>query len=152
MRYVPIALALLVTMSAHKCNEKTVAAVGGGSPAAGVEKIGSILDSKWVLQTLKGNAISMPDGVPAPWLKLNKEGDRLEGFGGCNNMMGGFSLTGDKISFPGLAATKKFCEATMPTENGFMSALRNTRTFKMDGNVLKFLGDGGSDLATFKPE
>lgn len=152
MKYIPIALTLLITMSAHKCNDKTAAAVGGESPAESVQKMGSLLDTKWLLHTLKGNVVAMPDDKTAPWLKLNKEGDQLEGFGGCNNMMGGFTLTGDKISFPGLASTKKFCEATMPTENAFMTALRNTTAFKMEGNVLKFLGDGGADLATFKPE
>jgi putative lipoprotein len=145
LSYTPIALVLILTMSASKCNDKTAEAAGG------VDKIGTILDSKWILQTVKGNTVTMPDGIEMPWLKLSAEGNGLEGFGGCNQLMGSFELQGDRISFPSLGSTKKFCEATMPVENTFKSALNNTDGFKADGDLLKLLSQG-SEVATFKSE
>lgn len=151
MRAIPILLTVLVTMSAHKCSEATAAAAGDGDPVKGAKKIGSVLDQKWVLQTLKGKPVSLPKDVAAPWLKLTKEGSRVEGFGGCNNLFGGFTLEGDRVKLENLASTKKFCEAVQPTENAFMSALKGTDHFKLEGNVLKLL-TGTAEAATFRPE
>lgn len=152
MKYIPLALTLFVTLSANKCNNKTAEAAGGGDVAAGASKITSIVDSKWVVRSIKGNTVSMPDGAEAPWLRLLKDGGKVEGFGGCNSVMGGFKLEGDRVEFPNLGSTKKYCESTQPTENAFMSAMRNTKTFKMDGEILHFMDADGSDQATFTQE
>ncbi|MBL7951564.1 MAG: META domain-containing protein [Flavobacteriales bacterium] len=153
MKYIPLALTLLVTMSAHKCNEKTAAAAGDGDVAMGAEKVTSLLDSKWVVRTIKGNTVTMPDGAEAPWLRLLKDGDKVEGFGGCNSLMGGFQLEGERVQFPNLGSTKKYCEGVQPIENGFMSALRAARKFNVDkSGVLGLMDDAGADLATFTQE
>lgn len=135
---------LFVTLSAEKCaSDKTA----GGD----VKGMANVLDNKWVLQSLGENAVTMPDGMAAPWLKLGKEGNTVEGNGGCNALMGSFTMEGDKISFPGLGSTKKYCESTMSTENAFMSALKRVDQFKLDGGMLHLLG-GGQELATLKGE
>jgi len=156
MRYITIAISLLllVTLSAHKCNEKTAAAAGDGNPAVGMTKIPGIMDSKWVVRTIKGNVVTMPDkGGEAPWLRMLKEGNKVEGFGGCNSLMGGFRLSGEQIQFPNLGSTKKFCESTQSIENGFMGALKATRKFKLDkAGLLHLTDDAGADLATFTQE
>ena len=151
MKKLILLAALSTVLSAHTCNKKTVEATGSSNAAEGVKKIGSIMGTKWVLQTLKGNAVSMPDGVAAPWLKLAEGGTSIEGSGGCNALIGSFDLQGDKISFPGLGATKKYCEALMPTESAFIGALKKVDQFKMDGPLLKLMSDG-AELASFKAE
>lgn len=145
MKHIALALTLLATLSASKCNEKTAAAAGGA------EQLAALVDNKWMLQSLKGNAVSMPDGATAPWLKMLKEGERLEGFGGCNSLFGGYALDGDKVKFTNVGSTKKYCEGIQSTENAFMSALRDTDGFKMDGALLKLLSNG-AELAAFKAE
>lgn len=145
MKHLLLGSLLFVTLSAEKCNSDKAGATGLGS-------IASLVDSKWVLQSLGGDAISMPDGLPAPWLKLGKEGNTIEGNGGCNALMGSFNLDGDKLSFPGgVGSTKKYCENTMATENAFLGALKRVDQFKLDGGVLKLLG-AGQELATLKGE
>lgn len=135
---------LFATLTAEKCNSD-------GARGTGSDKMPLIMDSRWVLQTLNGNAVTMPEGTALPWLKLGKEGNTIEGNGGCNALMGSFNLDGDKISFPGLGSTKKFCAETMPTENAFMAALKRVDQFKLDGGTLQLLG-AGSELATLKGE
>ena len=71
MKQLLIATLLFVTLSAEKCN----------TDQAGVTGMANVLDTKWVLQSLGENAISMPDGLPSPWLKLMKDGNTLEGNG-----------------------------------------------------------------------
>lgn len=148
MKKIAIALVLFISMSAHTCNEKTVKAVGNGTS---MTKAASLLESKWVLQTVENNVVKMPESTEKPWVKLAKEGSKVEGFGGCNNLFGGFELNGDAIKFPNLASTKKYCEETQPTENAFMSALRNTDHFKLDGSTLK-LFQGTRELISLQPE
>lgn len=148
MKKIAIALVLFISMSAHTCNEKTVKAVGNGTS---MTKAASLLESKWVLQTVENNVVKMPESTEKPWVKLAKEGSKVEGFGGCNNLFGGFELNGDAIKFPNLASTKKYCEKTQPTENAFMSALRNTDHFKLDGSTLK-LFQGTRELISLQPE
>ncbi len=151
MKQISIALVLFLTLGSHTCNKKTMEAAGGGDAKKGAEMVSSIMDNKWVLGSIEGNAIKMPDGMEAPWLKLTKDGSKLEGFGGCNNIFGGFELAGDGIRFPNLASTKKYCEAVQPTENAFLSALRSTDHFKIDGSTLKLLA-GTRELAALTPE
>lgn len=145
MKRAALAALVFLTLTAEKCNTDK------GSGAGELGNMASLLDSRWVLQTLNGNALAMPEGMPAPWLKLGKEGNTVEGNGGCNALMGTYKLDGDKVSFPGTGSTKKYCEATMPTENAFLGALKRVDQFKLDGGVLKLLG-AGSELATFKAE
>ena len=148
MKKIAIALVLFISLSAHTCNEKTVKAVGDDTS---MTKAASLLESKWVLQTVEGNAIKMPEGAEKPWVKLAKEGSKIEGFGGCNNLFGGFELNGDAIKFPNLASTKKYCEEVQPTETAFMSALRSTDHFKLDGSTLT-LFQGTRELIGLQPE
>ena len=108
-----------------------------------------MLDKAWTLSTLNGKPIEMPDGAKTPWLKV--AGDQLSGFGGCNNLMGSFTLEGDRIGFPGLGSTKMFCENTSAIERSFMDALRSTDGYKLDGNLLKLM-KGSAEVATMKAQ
>lgn len=134
MKHLAIALTLLITLSANKCNESAGSMTG-------------LLDQKWMFQSLAGKALDLPAGADTPWLQL--VGDKLQGFGGCNQMMGGYKLAGTALSFADIGATKKFCEGIQPTENAIMSMLPKVDSFKLDKGLLKLLG-GGQELATLK--
>ena len=127
------ALALGLMLSAGKCADK-------GAPA-------NILDTKWMLQSIAGQAIQMPAGTEMPWLKVGAD-KSLSGFGGCNNLMGQVALDGANIGFPGVASTKKYCEATQKTEDAFMGVLRETKNFKLQDGLLKLM-NGDKELASF---
>ncbi|MCB0764231.1 MAG: META domain-containing protein [Flavobacteriales bacterium] len=136
MKHLTLAAVLLLTMSAHKCNNE----------ATGMT---SITDTKWILSSLSGEDLKLPEGVERPWLKL--AGDQLEGFGGCNSLMGQVKMDGTSLSFPGVGSTKKYCENVQPTENAIKDMLGKVDAFKMDGGLLKLLGNG-AELATLKSE
>ncbi len=109
----------------------------------------SLLDKKWVFQSLAGQALKMPDGVEQPWLQL--AGDQLSGFGGCNRLMGGVKMDGSSLSFPGVGSTKMFCEGVQPTESAIKQVLGQVDSFKMDDGLLKLMG-AGKELAALKAE
>ena len=137
MKTLPLALTLLITLSAHTCKDSA-----GNSMT-------DLLDKKWVFQTVNGEKVSMPDGVDTPWIQL--AGEQLTGFGGCNSMMGSYKLGDGAISFPGLGSTKKYCQDVQPTENAIKGALAQVQSFKMDGGLLKLLGSAG-EVATLRAE
>ena len=132
-----LATALFLTLTAEKCDK--------GSSTT-MDPMTALTGSQWNLASLAGEAVKLPEGVKTPFLSLGKD-SKVSGFGGCNNLMGSMKLEGTAVSFPGLASTKMFCENAQPTENAFMSALRATNSYSLDGDKLMFL-DNGKELAT----
>ncbi|MEO8069457.1 MAG: META domain-containing protein [Flavobacteriales bacterium] len=135
MKKIVAALAAITILSASTCKE-------GGSTAT----IADLAGKQWTLESLGGEAVSMADGAKLPWIKADAESGKVEGFGGCNTLMGSFKLDGSNLSFPGLGGTKMMCPAVQETENKFKAALSETTAFKLDGNTLKLL-NGAKEVA-----
>lgn len=134
MKQITFALALLLTLSANKCSN---------SPDA----MSAVKDTKWNIESLAGEALQLPADVEKPWLKLS--GDALQGFGGCNQLMGQYQLDGNVLSFLGVGSTKMYCEGMQSTETAVMDMLTRVDSFKMDKGLLKLMG-AGKELATLK--
>lgn len=135
------ALALGLTLSAHKCASKDAGADQGIDPMA------TIAQGKWVLQTLNGKEFQLPEGVDTPYLTLDPTANSVSGFGGCNQLMGPLKVDGRSISFPDLASTKKYCDNSQKVEEAFKTALRATNTYALKGDKLILL-DKDKELAT----
>jgi len=133
-----LAITLLLALSANKCNQ-------GG--AAGTPP--SPTDRQWTIHTLDGKALNVPEGVERPWLKLTS-GD-VVGFGGCNTLMGGYTLEGAKLSFSDIGSTKMYCEEVQATEEAIIGMLRQVDGCTLKGNALELLG-GGKALAVLRSE
>ena len=133
------ALALGIVLSANTCSDKD-----GGKAGAGLEMV----QGKWVLQSLNGNAVNMPAGIEQPYLSIDSTGENVSGYGGCNRVFGTMKVSNDSISFPGLAATRMYCEATQKVENSFLEALNATTTYKINKDELTLLG--GKELAILR--
>lgn len=130
-----MALATFVVLSANTCKD-------GSSTAT----VADLAGKQWTLESLGGEAVKMADGAQNPWIKADAETGKLEGFGGCNQLMGSYKLDGANLSFPGLGSTKMMCPAAQETENKFKTALNETTAFKLDGNTLKLL-NGTTEVA-----
>ena len=71
---------------------------------------------------------------------------------GCNGYGGSYVISGDTISFDGIASTMMACEGIMEQETQFTSALPqkpNTLLIKRDGEDLTLRSADGSTLLTF---
>lgn len=136
MKKLALALSLLMILSANTCKNK-----------AG--EMTSLLDKKWVFQSIAGEALKLPEGTELPWLQL--AGDQLQGFGGCNRLMGGYKMEGTALGFSDIGSTKKYCEGIQPTENAITGLLRQVDGYKMEGGLLKLLG-AGKELAALKAQ
>ena len=137
MKKILTLLALGLVFSAHKCSNGTDATSMAG-----------LMDTKWMLQSLSGKPIEVTSSDQTPWVQLaGGENNQVKGFGGCNNLMGSFTMDGDRIGFPGLGSTKMFCEKTADLEKNFMTALRSTDSYKLDGGTLRLM-QGATEVAT----
>jgi heat shock protein HslJ len=128
-----VALSLLITLSASKCEKK------GGTAA-------DLGNSRWTLQTLNTEQFQMPEGMEVPYLELDPSGSSVSGKAGCNKIHGQLKVEGSAISFPGLMGTKMACSA-MDVETKFMIALNNANAFTLEGDKLTLL-DKSKELAT----
>lgn len=138
--------AALATGTVQKCNKD-----GGQTTAttdqASVNAVDADLTAgAWLLSTLVGKPIELPEGVPAPSLNIGTDGS-VSGFGGCNRFSGQAQLKIDKLSLPGLMRTKMYCAAVQATEDAFMGALGATNAYRITGNTLVLL-DKEKELAT----
>lgn len=134
MKHFAIACTLLLTLSANKCSDTP-------------ESMAGLMDTKWNIESLAGIPLQMPADAVNPWLKLS--GDQLQGFGGCNQLMGQYQLDGTALSFLGVGSTKKFCEGIQPTETAIMEMLTKVDAFKMDKGMARLFG-AGKELASLK--
>ncbi|MEZ5864482.1 MAG: META domain-containing protein [Geminicoccaceae bacterium] len=84
----------------------------------------------------------------APGLVFDGSG-RFAGSGGCNRVMGGYTLDGDTIAFGAVAGTMMFCNGLMETEQAMTAALGAARGWRVLGRQLDLMDDEGTLLARF---
>ena len=78
-----------------------------------------------------------------------KEG-RLAGSGGCNRIMGGYTLDGEKISFGKMEMTRMACPEEMQQEREFVDTLQRVRSWKITGQHLELFDEAGTQVARFE--
>ena len=70
--------------------------------------------------------------------------------GGCNRFMGGYSLSNSALALPNLASTMMACVDGMQYEHALHTALRQTSSWRIEGERLTLLDAAGKSLATFE--
>ncbi len=80
----------------------------------------------------------------APNMRL--EQGRLQAFGGCNRLAGGYSVDGERLTVAALAGTMMACDdAAMKVEAAFTKALSGTLSFTVAGESLTLAPDSKSE-------
>lgn len=74
---------------------------------------------------------------------------RVSGSGGCNRIMGGFELAGDKLHLGQMVATRMACLDGMEQEQRFLKALGDVEHYRIDGSQLELLDRSGEVVARF---
>jgi heat shock protein HslJ len=101
----------------------------------------------WKLVQLGDTPVVVPPRQPEPHLILDAPTRRATGSGGCNRFSGGYTLSGDRLSFGSLAATLMACAEGMEMERAFMGALDRVRGWKITGQRLDLLDANGNVVA-----
>lgn len=109
--------------------------------------LSSIVGQSWVLDEMNGKKLDPANyemkGLPT----LNFEtADKVVGSTGCNNFMANIKLTDNKFNVMPGPMTKMFCQGV--DENGFMKALEESSTLKVEGDKL-ILSNGSEPKLSF---
>jgi len=110
----------------------------------------------WKLIQIAGKSMPGHEGPAAGMHKtrdigilLDKQGQRLSGFSGCNRLMGAYQVNQQALSFTELGGTRMACPAaSMALEQQVLQLLRGTQAFRIDGQAL-VLTDGTNELGRF---
>jgi heat shock protein HslJ len=74
----------------------------------------------------------------------------MQGFAGCNRLLGSYELKGEKLKFGRMASTRMACQNGMELEASFMQALESTVIWKIEGEHLELSDSKGTLLARFE--
>ncbi|MDR1350981.1 MAG: META domain-containing protein [Zoogloeaceae bacterium] len=93
--------------------------------------------TQWRLARLEGK--SVPPSGKSAYLLL--EAGRLNGFGGCNRLVGSYKLEGANLEFSAPAGTLMACmDAISQQENAFIQRIPQVKSWAIQGQTLR-LGD-----------
>ncbi|MBX3636720.1 MAG: META domain-containing protein [Rubrivivax sp.] len=116
------------------------AASGSGANAP------ALRGTTWVLVGAAGEKMPRP-----PSLRLDPEQPRVNGFAGCNRLMGTFELDGTRLVFGSAATTRMACLDGEDVEQRFLQAYGAVRAWRIEGGELLLTGADGATLLRMKP-
>jgi heat shock protein HslJ len=105
----------------------------------------------WKLMHLGDVPVIAGEKQREPHLVLGSQDRRVSGSSGCNRLMGGYALEGETLAFSRLASTRMACAEGMDTEQKFLAALEQVKTWKIVGEHLELFDTGGRLLVRFEP-
>jgi putative lipoprotein len=103
----------------------------------------SLTNTYWKLIELRGEPAALGAGERELHMVLITEGSRVRGFSGCNTFTGTYKVEEDHCQFSQMASTGRACLDGMEQEQHFLSALKDTRRFKISGNSLSLYSAHG---------
>ncbi|WP_162303539.1 META domain-containing protein [Hymenobacter sediminis] len=114
--------------------------------------IAALRGTHWNLLQLEGQPIAATPEKQI-YLQLNPTEDSAEGQAGCNRFRGSFTLSGaDQLQFGALLSTRMACP-DLTTETAFLSALRNSRRYRISADTLYLQGEStATPLATLQAQ
>jgi heat shock protein HslJ len=96
-----------------------------------------IQETYWKLTELMGKPVSLSENMKKEiHIIFKKEGKRVQGFSGCNTIMGKYELKeGNRITFTGMASTMMACP-DLATESEFNKMLGTIDNYSINGNTM----------------
>jgi copper homeostasis protein (lipoprotein) len=128
--------------------ERYVAIAAGpcGTPYA----TAALENTYWKLVQLRGRPVDDVERQREAHIVLQPAQRRLAGSGGCNRLVGSYTLAGERLSFGGAAATRMACPQGMAQEQTFLDALAAAARWRIDAQRLELLDAQGASLARFE--
>ena len=116
-------------------------------PADKTTPVATLEDRTWNLVQLGETPITPPKDRPGAHIVFMSKDKRVAGSGGCNRIMGGYTLDGNKLSFSKMASTMMMCEDSMALEQNFLKTLDTVTGWSIEGNTLLLKNASGQVVA-----
>ena len=112
----------------------------------------SLADTYWRLSGIDGKPVAIHPGAREPHIVLKREGSRISGFAGCNNLGGTFQHEGVALRFGDkLAMTRMACVGEGDAlEGAFTKALVSTASYRISGEQLELRDTTGAVRMIFE--
>jgi heat shock protein HslJ len=116
-----------------------------GAPAPQTAVSTELLGTYWRPVEIEGKQVPQHPGTREPHIVMAKEGNRLSGYAGCNNMAGGYTLSGDSLRFGPMAMTRRACigDGANQLETAFLAALEATASYRIIAKSLELRDKAG---------
>lgn len=129
--------------------------VGRRAPLAVFKKVvknNEITEKYWKLKTLEGKDIKMADNQEKEiYFMLKNDDNRVEGFAGCNTLMGSYSLEeGNRIRFSNMGATMMACPDVDVNDQDFLRIFQIVDNYTINGDELSLNVGRRAPLAVFE--
>lgn len=126
---------LMGIYSLMSCN--TPAKTGDEAKAPETVMTTELLETYWKVVEINGQAVvNPPANQKEAHIILKKEGNRLQGSGGCNTLMGSYEvMEGNRIKFSGVASTMMACP-DMAIESQLGKAIEMADNYAINGKFL----------------
>jgi len=109
----------------------------------------ALLETDWLLREITGESFAAGTDLSRAHIMLQTDG-KVSGSNGCNRLMGGFEISGDRLTFGPIASTRRACPGDdMKLEAAFDKMLPQVQRWQLDDGRMLLLGSGGI-LATFE--
>nr|MBV6630986.1 META domain-containing protein [Oceanococcus sp. HetDA_MAG_MS8] len=116
-----------------------------------VQGMASLTDTRWNLRSLdQGDTPSDAPAQPVQ-VEFGAQG-ALGGQGGCNRLMGRYTIDEAGLQVGDLAMTKRACIQGMDWDNRLGEVLSQSKGWRIQDQMLQLLDAQGNSLATFDAE
>jgi heat shock protein HslJ len=128
------------------CCRLLAAAPTPPAAAAVPDAVPAALDGPlWQLTRLRGQDAQALAGLPTG-VTVRFEAGQVQGFGGCNQFAGGYTIEGDRLTLPPLAGTMMACAPPlMAIETAFMGAFTGVLRYRVAEGRLTLTAESETD-------
>lgn len=120
--------------------ESFVAAQGGYGCDGPIAQ-SPLQNTYWKFLSVRGSPVTVAQSEP--YLVLASQDKRVSGSTGCNRMIGGYSVDGDRLNLSGVGGTMMMCPEGMEQERAILDVLGEVRRWRVYGDRLDLLGASG---------
>ncbi len=110
----------------------------------------NLTDQFWTLVQLNGKPVVLPSTGRAPGLMLHTDNGRLSGSGGCNQLLGSYSLSGQSVQLNMVAATRMACFGEGIVDAELIETLTQVKSWNILGQRMELYDQLGRLLARFE--
>ncbi|HEX5130897.1 MAG TPA: YbaY family lipoprotein [Candidatus Krumholzibacteria bacterium] len=106
-----------------------------------------LIGTYWKLVEIGGKGVISAGTRREPHITLLSDDNRVAATAGCNQMTGGYTLSGESLTFTQMVSTRMACPDVMDQEAALATALAGTLAYSIDGSELALRDASGAVLA-----
>lgn len=146
------ALVAFTIMSCNTGKKSNSESTNHNEDVVNTTDIQSIENTKWIITSLEGLDMSDREkNGQIIYFTLNPDGNRVNGFSGCNTFMGTYKLEeGNRISFSQMGSTRMACPDSNINESEILSIFSTADNYTITNGKLSLNKAKRAPLAEFK--